>query len=465
MPAESSHSGTRVFVYAYVSVLSVAAFLLYGPTLIAKNGAEKVGNKALGSSADIPRLDDAPLLFSEYSEGLWEGFDGSPEKLECSDIHMAANLELIGGGWTKAVYRAKIYGREVAIKTVHLNGRDVNECRRAGESPAVCYSRAAEKILKELVLLTRIGHENVLQVFGACFNEAMIPVAVVTELGEPLDTLKILQLPWEDRLRMALGVARILHHLAHSPIGSLAMNDFRRQQFVLVNGTTLKLSDVDDLGLREPVCNTNKDCSLHLPSEMVNDSASVNPAMCIAGNCIGHNERLNVWHAGRHFVQHLLPANAPPSLKPHIQQLLNGYQSTTWNSEQILKMTESLVANFVSGEYRKKGTEVKKGLSYTFYEPLNKSKRMIENLGFELIKDSDLPGIFDYRCDDSSSAAGCIISVFNEVEAAEICSRDSKCKAVVIGQQHTWTGRTVAIFKNGHCTPTVKTGYSLLLKK
>lgn len=44
-----------------------------------------------------------------------------------------------------------------------------------------------------------------------------------------------------------LGVAKILHLLAHSPIGSLAMNDFRRQQFVIVDGV-LKLSDVDDIG-------------------------------------------------------------------------------------------------------------------------------------------------------------------------------------------------------------------------
>jgi hypothetical protein len=37
------------------------------------------------------------------------------------------------------------------------------------------------------------------------------------------------------------------------------MNDFRRQQFVLVGGT-LKLSDVDDLGINEPECVTDADC-------------------------------------------------------------------------------------------------------------------------------------------------------------------------------------------------------------
>jgi protein kinase domain-containing protein len=60
-------------------------------------------------------------------------------------------------------------------------------------------------------------------------------------------------------LQLALGIAQILHHLAHSPLGSLSMNDFRRQQFVLVGGT-LKLSDVDDLGVGEPECERDADC-------------------------------------------------------------------------------------------------------------------------------------------------------------------------------------------------------------
>lgn len=59
--------------------------------------------------------------------------------------------------------------------------------------------------------------------------------------------------------QLALGISQILHHLAHSPLGSLSMNDFRRQQFVLVGGT-LKLSDVDDLGVGEPACETDADC-------------------------------------------------------------------------------------------------------------------------------------------------------------------------------------------------------------
>lgn len=38
------------------------------------------------------------------------------------------------------------------------------------------------------------------------------------------------------------------------------------------------------------------------------------------------------------------------------------------------------------------------------------------------------------------SAVVCIMSVLNEVEAAVTCSKDADCKAVVLGQEQTWTG-------------------------
>lgn len=67
------------------------------------------------------------------------------------------------------------------------------------------------------------------------------------------------------------GVARLLYHLAHSPLGSLSMNDLRRQQFVLVEGV-LKLSDVDDMGVSEPFCQTHADCRHHLPANLTGQS-------------------------------------------------------------------------------------------------------------------------------------------------------------------------------------------------
>ena len=46
-----------------------------------------------------------------------------------------------------------------------------------------------------------------------------------------------------------------------TPYGSMSMNDFRRQQFVLVDGV-LKLSDVDDAGFEDPSCTEDEDCTI-----------------------------------------------------------------------------------------------------------------------------------------------------------------------------------------------------------
>ncbi|XP_071445355.1 extracellular tyrosine-protein kinase PKDCC-like [Hetaerina americana] len=89
---------------------------------------------------------------------------GGVKVLECSAVHSASDLEFVAGGWTKAVYRAKVWGRDVAIKTVNLNGHDVRECQRVGGSLSACYRRAAAKILREMVLLGQLRHDNIVQV-------------------------------------------------------------------------------------------------------------------------------------------------------------------------------------------------------------------------------------------------------------------------------------------------------------
>nr|CAD7262366.1 unnamed protein product [Timema shepardi] len=268
-----------------------------------------------------------------------------------------------------------------------------------------------------------------MMVLGSCVPDAVGPVAMVTELGDPLDTVRLLQLSWEERLRLALGIAQILHHLAHSPLGSLAMNDFRRQQFVLVEGT-LKLSDVDDVGVTEPECSSDEDCDMR---HLVNNTMPTTDRLhCVRSRCAGYNERLNIWHAGRHFVRLFLPLSAPASLEPHVQELIQAYnQPDFWDTQRILSATHSLVSHFVSGSYMPAPPPV--GLI---------------SLGFEVVPDSDLPGQFDYRCHHSMSAVSCVVSVFNEVEAAQMCTRDPDCRAVVLGQEHTWTGTHVG--RNTH---------------
>jgi len=95
-------------------------------------------------------------------------------------------------------------------------------------------------------------------------------------------------------------------------------------------------------------------CSVYSDGNNVYDANTTVGLLCIDSRCIGHNERLNIWHAGQHFIRLFLPLSAPASFDPHIQELLAAYAhpaSGGWDSSRILGATQQLVARFVSGDY------------------------------------------------------------------------------------------------------------------
>ncbi len=84
----------------------------------------------------------------------------------CAKLQSLGHKEYIASGWTKAVYKAEIGGRPVALKTVDRAGHDMLKCGQ--QLPAIplslCYRRASQKILKELLLLRALDIPNVVQV-------------------------------------------------------------------------------------------------------------------------------------------------------------------------------------------------------------------------------------------------------------------------------------------------------------
>lgn len=79
---------------------------------------------------------------------------------------------------------------------------------------------------------------------------------------------------------------RLLNNLTGHKLGSLVMNDMRRQQFVFVKNQ-LKLVDVDDMGLEEPACRKNDDCRRKFFQETnFSNNGSLNIS-CNGGFCKG----------------------------------------------------------------------------------------------------------------------------------------------------------------------------------
>lgn len=351
----------------------------------------------------------------------------SDRLIYCDDIANITEREYLASGWTKAVYRGFYQGTPVAIKTVDPKGQDVSTCEESGRSHKDCFIRAAKKIVKEIVLLQALADKNVLKVLGFCLPrnaDDTLWVAMVTELGESVDLIKLLQMSWEDRLRVCLDITRIINLLNTTPYGTLSMNDFRRQQFVLVDGV-LKLSDVDDAGFEDPNCKTDEDCTIAFAS-----SNMTHRSRCLYNRCPYNNAVRNLYNAGRHFVTFLLPHGAPQLLQPITEQVVDGYTNLNMSSKALLKALNKLVHLYQTGWY------------------MNRTKSEDSLTRYKHVTNADLPGLFDYRCRFSLSSAGCSVSVFDRREAEDICDMDEECKGFVMSATKTWTGRNLVHLKN-----------------
>ena len=183
--------------------------------------------------------------------------------LNCTLLDRLSYQQFLAHGWTKIVHKARLgdNGVHVAIKTVNLNGKDVTDCSRT--LPLVdCHNKATDKLLREIQLLKTFQHENIIKLFYYCSKTAgadgcMKYAVIGTEIGDTLSNLKLLQMSWRERRRVIQDLAQLIHF---SSSHSLGLADLRRPQFVLVNGR-LKLADLDDILIGEPLCTSALNCS------------------------------------------------------------------------------------------------------------------------------------------------------------------------------------------------------------
>ncbi|XP_038607001.1 extracellular tyrosine-protein kinase PKDCC [Tachyglossus aculeatus] len=346
-------------------------------------------------------------------------------RLGCAALRNVSGARFLGSGYTKAVYRARLSGgAAVALKTVDSGGHDVGSCVRQFGVRRDCYRLAAHKLVKEMVLLERLAHPNVLQLYGYCYQDsedAPSALTAITELGAPVEMIQLLQASWEDRFRICLSLVRLLHHLAHSPLGSVTLLDFRPRQFVLVAGE-LKVTDLDDASVGEALCSSHQGCRMEFPAR--NFSLS-----CVRGRCLGMNEKRNLYNAYRFFFTYLLPHSAPPSLRPLLDEIVNATGELLWGVDETWRQLEHVLQLYQSGAY----------LQNTTTAPSAEYRRLPETA---------IPAD-DYRCWPSNRHGGCVLSVFSIREAVSVCESHTQCRAFVVTNRTTWTGRQLVFFKAG----------------
>ncbi|XP_072283766.1 extracellular tyrosine-protein kinase PKDCC-like [Pyxicephalus adspersus] len=346
-----------------------------------------------------------------------------PGMLTCKNLSHLSGINYIGSGFTKLVLKGTLVnGRDIALKTVHSEGNDVKNCVQVYGDHVGCHRLATYKLQKEIALMQILQHPGIIQLHGQCYMNSEpldIRVTAMLDLGSPLDMIQLLQAPWEERFKVCLELVRLLHYLANSPLGSVALLDFQPRQFVLVEGS-LKLTDLDDAIRKEKSCRTDADCTLTFPVRSFGVTCSP------GGTCMGANEKRNLYNAYRFFFTYLLPHASPPALRPLLQDIMNATGDLRFGIHETLKAFEDVLSFYKSGMNQSSTLDPKE------YSMLK---------GFRINETSN-----DFRCWPSYDHQRCLLSMHNAAEAAEFCRSHSGCQKFTIGQQRTWTGRYLVSF-------------------
>jgi protein kinase domain-containing protein len=203
---------------------------------------------------------------------------------------------------------------------------------------------------------------------------------------------------------------------------------------------------VDDVGFDERKCRNDDDCVEAFSKQ--ENRTNLRVPCSAAGRCDGLNELKNIANAGRQFVSFLLAPGSPGMLRPLVDEIVDGYGDGRSRTDRMLRLFDRLVGSYASGQYLGTDRRTDRPRSSAYVE----------------LPSSDLPGLYDYRCRYSIASAGCTVSVFDRAEAEHLCDFDPLCRAFVLSNQTSWTGRRYAHLKSNVSTPTANAGTTLYVR-
>lgn len=131
------------------------------------------GGDATGESRLPPR--HGPPQHSDYSvrDEVAHGSRAARlDEMGCDSLVDMQAVEVLGSGYTKLVVKANLAGGQpVALKLVNEKGIDMSKCVEDFKDPHGCRELVSYKLKKELVLLQRLQHPNVIKVKVWCILE------------------------------------------------------------------------------------------------------------------------------------------------------------------------------------------------------------------------------------------------------------------------------------------------------
>lgn len=185
----------------------------------------RTGLFSLKKPVQVPNL-MAQKLFQRLSILETEGYCSkhfSPQELRWATNNFSP-LMVIGEGAQSRIYRAILEdGQTAAVKVLKTT------------------SWAAEDILREIELFSRIKHENIVGMIGYC--DCGDVQAIVYELlrGSLKENLR--RLNWSERMSVALGVAKALNYLHHCCDPPVIHRDIKSSNILLSDDFEPQLSD------------------------------------------------------------------------------------------------------------------------------------------------------------------------------------------------------------------------------
>ena len=133
--------------------------------LLSARGSEK---KMLAESRYFPQQHHSSSAMFDYN--LWnEITDGSRrmlmDEMDCDSLVGVQTGNVLGSGYTKLVLKVVLpEDQPVALKFVNEQGNDMEKCLQDFGDPRGCLELVAYKLKKEIVLLQRLKHPNVIKV-------------------------------------------------------------------------------------------------------------------------------------------------------------------------------------------------------------------------------------------------------------------------------------------------------------
>ena len=261
--------------------------------------------------------------------------------VNCSNINELHIQQMLGKGSHREVYKGEIYGRKVAVKVARYDGNEVSSKCLSDRKHMFCHKYPYLVTLWEILLSYQLDHPGIVKILGYCVKDirhSFSPhdplnkrgVISVFELGQKFN--KAAKLSLKERLQFSFDLADVMDYLAHSPIGSVMVDDLLLgDNFIIIDGH-LKISDLEYSHAKEPSCNNISNVCFH-------------GVECVNGECVGANARIMMDRLKGYFTDWLNVSTidiAPGIVQRKMQNLSTTLMNSTMTAGQVKSEIEAI---------------------------------------------------------------------------------------------------------------------------